>query len=1213
MLARSSIFLLVLVISLLWDNIVLAQRDSLSQRIILIGDAGEQQNNVHPELEFLKKTFPLDKRTTVIFLGDNVYPLGLPSHYASNYAEKKQVLDSQINVVLGKKATAYFIAGNHDWMQGAKNGYQQVLNQYNYITSLNRQNVHFVPDGACPGPQEIAISDKVTLVVIDSQWWLHKFDKPTIRSGCENSTEAELLNTLQEIVTRNEDKLLIFAAHHPFITFGRHGGYYNLKQHIFPFTDLKPNLYIPLPVLGSIYPIARGVFGNIQDTKHPIYKNFSRQVDSILSLHPNCIRVAGHEHNLQLIKQGKNYYVVSGAGAKQSEITKDDRLKFSSTKNGFAMIEVMKDDNVYVKFYSSETDTSSKAMFTQALPPIDSSGLSKKTIRTPVFPDSVKVIAASYYKAGKFKKWLLGANYRNEWTEPVRVKVFDIGKEAGGLKVTKKGGGMQTKSLRLEDKKGKEYALRSVEKFPDATLPEEFRQTVIKDAIVDGISASYPFAALSIPLLSQATGVPYAIPRLVYIPDDPRFGYYQKEFANTLAIFEEREPNRYGENKSTEKIVEKIREDNDDHIDQKAVLKARLLDMFIMDFDRHEDQWRWNTKDTGKGKLYYPLPRDRDQAFFVNMGQIPKMIRKPYRLPKFQGFRPKAINIKTFNFNARYFDRTFLNEMLQEDWEKQADTLIAEMTDSVIEAALKKQPPEIFAYSGPKIIQTLKERRKYIKDEAKEYYKFLAKEVEITGTDKKETFEIVNNDDGSVNVKEYKINDKGERDKILYERKFLPDETHEIRLFGFNNEDTFHITGTDNRLIKIRLLGGEDKDVYINDTRSRRKLTVTYDYKGDSDLYKGVMKKEIPEDPAVNTYNRRSFQYDILQPKKYFAYNRDDGLFVGIGLKYTSFGFRKDPFRMQHELGGVVSLLTKAWRFRYDMTRTDAIGGTDLLFHADVRAPNNTINFFGQGNNTINRINDGRGPAYYRTRFFHADLAMLLRREIFPDINLYYGPTFQFYNVDSNDNKNRVILKPAEIGLDTTNFFRKKYYGGFTTSLVIDNRNDVNYPTRGVLWKTSLGLNRGLTAYTSNYSSLSSDMSVYISSNAPARMVVAVRFGAAFNFGKYEFYQSQFLSGLENLRGYRKNRFAGDRMMYNNIDMRIRIKNYQGYLFTGSYGVLLFHDVGRVWLKNEHSGIWHTGYGGGLWLSPANRIVFTGSLMHSKEGWLPLVSLGFQF
>src|SRR5690242_4327592 len=128
----------------------------------------------------------------------------------------------------------------------------------------------------------------------------------------------------------------------------------------------------------------------------------------------------------------------------------------------------------------------------------------------------------------------MGANYRKEWTQPVRVPVFNFVKEAGGLKVTKEGGGMQTKSLRLENKDGDEYALRSVEKFPDATLPEEFRQTIIKDAVVDGISASYPYAALSIPELSKSANVPYAPPKLVFIPNDPRLGYYQQKFANTL-------------------------------------------------------------------------------------------------------------------------------------------------------------------------------------------------------------------------------------------------------------------------------------------------------------------------------------------------------------------------------------------------------------------------------------------------------------------------------------------------------------------------------------------------------------------------------------------------------------------------------------------------------------------------------------------------------
>lgn len=1191
---------------------VIGQEDSIVNRIILIGDAGEQEKDVHPELEYLKKTFKLDKRSTVIYLGDNIYPKGLPSQYDSDYPEMKRILDSQINVVAGTEATAYFIPGNHDWMQGRKEGYQQVQNQYRYIQSLQKPNVHFVPADVCPGPQEIFISDKVTLVVIDSQWWLHRFNKPTVRSGCECNTEAELLSVLQEIVNRNEDKLLLFAAHHPFITFGRHGGYYNLKQHVFPFTDLKPNLYIPLPVIGSIYPIARGVFGNIQDTKHPIYKNFSRAVDSILSVHPYCIRVAGHEHNLQFIREKEQYYIVSGAGSKHSEITKDDRLVFSSMKSGFATLDIVKNGNVHVSFFSSENDTANKPLFTQVLPAIDSSSAKKPKFEIPVLPDSVTTVPAPYYQANSFKKWLMGANYRGEWTQPVKVKVFDIGKEKGGLKVTKKGGGMQTKTLRLEDKNGQEYALRSVEKFPDATLPEEFRQTIIKDAVVDGISASYPYAALSIPVFSRAAKVPYAEPRLVYIPDDPRLGYYQKDFANTLAIFEEREPKRYGENKSTEKVIEKLREDNDDRIDQKGVLKARLLDMFIMDFDRHEDQWRWNTADTGKGKLYFPLPRDRDQAFFVNMGRIPKMIRKPWRMPKFQGFRDQAININTFNFNARYFDRTFLNSLTIDQWKAESDTLISEMTDEVIETALKKQPPEVFNISGPQIINTLKQRRKYLQDEALQYYKFLAREVEVVGSDKNEYFEIVNNDDASVDVKVQKINKEGEKKSVMYERRFLPDETKEIRLFGLDGEDSFLVKGVANNKIRIRLLGGDGKDVYTNESQANRNRLIVYDIKGDSDQFNGNIRKDISDDPMSNIYDRKNFQYDILQPKKVVAYNRDDGLFIGMGFKHTTHGFRKEPYKMMQEFKAQVAMRTWAYRFEYNLAFTDAIGGTDLILHTDVRAPNNTINYFGKGNNTLNLIDEGKGPRFYRTRFFHGDLAVLLRREILPDIDLYYGPTFQAYKVDSTANAGRLIAF-SESGLDSSTVYKWKTYAGVAGGLVIDNRNDLNYPTRGVNWVTTLQLNRGLNNVSSNFSQFKSDLRVYISSNAPPRTVVALRFGGAINYGRYEFFQSQFLSGTENLRGYRRFRFAGDKMLYNNVDVRIRLKNYQGYLFTGSYGIVLFHDVGRVWVKNENSATWHTGYGIGAWVSPANRMVFTANYMRSKEGGLPLVSVGFQF
>jgi hemolysin activation/secretion protein len=147
----------------------------------------------------------------------------------------------------------------------------------------------------------------------------------------------------------------------------------------------------------------------------------------------------------------------------------------------------------------------------------------------------------------------------------------------------------------------------------------------------------------------------------------------------------------------------------------------------------------------------------------------------------------------------------------------------------------------------------------------------------------------------------------------------------------------------------------------------------------------------------------------------------------------------------------------------------------------------------------------------------------------------------------------------------------------------------------------------------SNFSQFNSDLSFFTSFQWPARFIIATRVGGGINFGHYEFYQSQYLSGTENLRGYRKFRFAGDKIFYSNTEVRMKVADINTYLFPGALGILGFYDVGRVWMKGETSKSWHKGYGGGLWLIPLNRFVITACYTTSKEGALPLISFGFQF
>jgi Omp85 superfamily domain len=1195
-------------------NGIHAQSDSVVQRIFLVGDAGEMQEDKHPVCDWLKQHADWnDKKNVLIYLGDNIYPQGMPAVGDKTYDAAKKIIDYQLSVVKDKSALAFFVPGNHDWKQGKTGGWEQVKNEAQYIDSLALPNVQLLPKSGCPGPEEVILSDKAVLVLMDSQWWLQQNGRPGLESDCDCKTEDAIATRLKDIISSHPDKLIVLAMHHPFYTHGKHGGYFTIKQHLFPLTELNPGLFIPLPVIGSIYPIARGVFGNIQDTRHPQYKDLIKRVEDVIKGHPNVVHVAGHEHTLQLLQHDSVTYIVSGAGSKKSQVKMGKYSLFAKEETGLSVIEITESGKVSVKFYTVAGNNQQEPVYTSVLYTIPKTETSAVAL-AKTFPDSVTVIPAAYFKAGGIRQLLLGSNYRKEWSEQIRVKVFDIGSEAGGLTPLRTGGGHQSKSLRLADANGKQYVLRSIEKFvTDAALPPDLRGTFAKDLVADGVSASYPYAALSVPPLATAAGVPHATPKLYFVPDDPRLGKYKTDFGNMLCLFEEREPGDVKKTLSTGEMEKKLQEDNDNTIDQQAVLRARLLDMFMMDFDRHEDQWRWAGTDNGKGKTFYPIPRDRDQAFFISTGLLPYMASRPWIAPQLQGFRAKAKNINVYNFNARNFDRNYMAELTEADWKNAAEHFINAITDELIEEALKLQPKEIQKYSGAGIIAKLKERKKYFVNEMLGYYHFISKTVTIAGSDKKELFDVQRNEEGSVTVIVHKINKEGEAGKKIYERKFIGGETKEIRLYGRGGDDKFSIHGNADAGIRIRIIGGAGEDVFDN-TSGAGKIKI-YDLSTEKNQFtgNGHYRSFLSANTKVNELDRLGYKSNVLAPFLAIAYNPDDGLYLGASFKYTVQGFHKQLFRQQHLLSVTHSLATKAYNFKYNLEAMDVIGKMDLLFHTSIKAPNNTINYFKYGNESVFDKSGDKNIRFYRARFNLADISLMLRANLTDKFNFSLGPAFQYAAMDSSDNKGRFINQTNINGLDAVSLYKTKSYAGGQAQLHFDNRNNKALPGRGMNWETSFSVYKGLSTVSNNFSQLNSDLSLYISFNKQANLVIATRIGAGFSFGKYEFYQAQYLSGTENLRGYRKYRFAGDKMLYHNLDLRIKLADFRTYLFPGSIGLLAFHDVGRVWLKGERSSKWHEGYGGGLWFAPLKRFVITGSYGYGDDGGLPVISFGWMY
>lgn len=1199
-------------------NYTMGQKDSVQVRLVLIGDAGAFKNGHQPVVNAVRKNIKLDSITTILYLGDNLYTYGLPDDVEFGYNTATAILDSQINIGLNTPAQVYFIPGNHDWNHEGPDGWNTVIREQNYIEQHGGKNVNFYPKDGCPGPIEIQLSKDVLMILMDTQWWLHLYDKPGIESDCPYKTKQDVLTELADIISKNDKKLIIFASHHPFKSNGIHGGYYTLKQHLFPLTDFSPNLYVPMPVIGSIYPITRGIFGTPQDLKHPAYQNMVHDLEKVMKSHPNVIFAAGHEHNLQLIKDSSYNYIISGSGTNKTRVSKSKREIFGAEENGFVTLEILKNKNVNVAFYTLKGDSLHKAyentiLDFSKLPNVDSGKKSIAVTAIPVpFEDSVIVSASEKYdKASGMQRFIFGNNYRKEWSTKIKMKVFDLSKEKGGMTILSVGGGKQSTSFRLKDKEGKEWALRSIDKNPEKAIPEFLRGSVAETIVEDMISASHPYGAMAVPDLAKAVHVTAANPKLYFVPDDPAFGKYRSRIANTVFLLEEKDPTNEEKNlKSTQKVISKILEDNDNRIDQPQVLRARLLDMLIGDWDRHFDQWKWGTRDTGKGKVYYAVPKDRDQAFFNSDGLLIKGI-SAHLFRYLKGFSAKIKDVNWLNWEERDFDRFFLNRLDKKQWTNIIDSFQHDISDSVIHNAVNNMPHEIVKLDGGVIEAKLKGRRDELMKEGLTYYDFLSKTVTVMGTNDKEYFKITTASD-SLQVSVYKRK-KGSKElsSLMYQRKFDPRVTKEILLYGLNDDDYFDIEDQASSRIKIRIIGGKGNDTFNIRGNVRNYL---YDMDTKENFIDNHNRSRIltSTNSHVNDYSPISYKYDIFNfPKLTIGYNAEDKMLVGVGFQKRTFGFRKDPYATEQRFSALYALNGSAYSLKYQGEFNHLFGNTDMLVNTSLVNPV-LNNFFGFGNETV--LDKTKDTKYYNVRYKYLEGEILFRRKINSILHIMAGPVINHYWDKYENNQGKILGTPSLLGLDSNHVYALKTFVGGKASVLINNLDNVLLPTRGINWKTDFVALGGLTSNSKPYTAITSDMSVHAALSEPAKLVAVVRVGGGHIFSKnYEYFQTMNLGVNNFARGYRKNRFSGTSLFYTSLELRAKLFESKSYIFPGAFGVVGFTDLGKVWLKGQSSDVWHHSYGGGFYYAAYNFVLLSATMGFSKEDQLFNFSIGTKF
>jgi len=291
--------------------------------VILVGETGAAYTN-EAMIEMLETHLKqAGDESAIVFMGDNVDPHGLPDDDHRLWYEARESISAQTAFLKDYNGRIVFIPGNHDWANGKAEGLEYVKNQRKYIEKeLDRDKV-FLPKKGRPGPVEVNLTNDIVLIVIDSQWWFHENNK----SFAEIIDVADFFVQIEDAISRNKEKKIIFAAHHPVYSVGNHGGNFPFSSNIFPLREINKGLYVPLP--GFLYTGFRKFLGIKGDLSHPDYQLFRKALMETFEGHSDIIYAAGHEHNLQYAEKESMHHIISGSAGKNTYVAQNGKAEYA--------------------------------------------------------------------------------------------------------------------------------------------------------------------------------------------------------------------------------------------------------------------------------------------------------------------------------------------------------------------------------------------------------------------------------------------------------------------------------------------------------------------------------------------------------------------------------------------------------------------------------------------------------------------------------------------------------------------------------------------------------------------------------------------------------------------------------------------------------------------------------------------------------------------
>jgi Omp85 superfamily domain len=1121
-----------------------------------------------------------------------------------------------------------FIPGDRDWDNSGEDGWKQVRKLEKEIESWADERVLWPLNKACPGPKWIELNAHTGLVVFNSQWFNHPHEKPVSESGkCKIATLGDFMEEFEDLIDENDNKNIIVGSHFPLISHGNYGGNYSLKDWIFP-----------IPIVSGMVTSFHQNVGNAYDISNERFHDVRYAVGNSIYQGKASIYISGHEKNQQVLSVKDKYLINSGNLEKGEFAANFGHSIISTSAGGVMVLDFQKEGGVFVEFVT-ETSAGFESSLKETLfqsacetldgdKPVNQVYIPCKELESPtenVVPDqseNTKAVAGPEYKAGFLKRTFLGKHYRDTWTTEIDVPYLKLEDKFDGLTAFEKGGGRQTKSLKLKAGNGYEYVFRSVNKDPTGAIAFELRGTILASLLRDQTTTQQPYGAMAVDPLLNELGILHAHPQLYVMPDDPKLGPFREDFSLMLGMLEDRQTNTDGPNEKAFAGADKIRKsfkmfrdlynDRDNEVETGEFVRARVFDMWVGDWGKHEDNWKWaGYKRPGSdGLRFHPIPRDRDHVFSRWDGALPWIADREWAKPSGENFGYRIKGLRSLMWQARHLDRFIANEPSREDWRNAATFIQENMNDELIESAIQNMPPETYNKSGAIIEGKLKTRLKDLPEYADSYYEILAKEVDVVGTVKKDFFQVNRNTDGTVDVKVYNLRKGKKGSKKLYDRRFYPRETREVRLFGLRGDDRFEITGKTNRSILTRIVGGTGDDNIHDDSEVKkgRKKTLVYDMEGDNIISESKEVNTVKHaDPIAYHYDRTGFKYNTYFPLILFSYNADEGLLANLSFSITGQKYGKPDFSSKHEIS---SDITTQGNFivEYSGRYHQVFGTWDLLLGAHVGYPNKFNYIYGIGNESV-KDDDLFNQDFYRSRYNSTLVRLGVLQEFWSRSSFSINGGFEA-NSEQLEKNNIFDASPNLIrGEEALDILRGSII------LDIDLRDRPNLSEKGMRLFMNHQSGWVLNNDDKRFHKIEGTLEQFFTSRNKKSLTLGLRVGGSAIWGNTPYYYRSYLGQLQNLRGYRKNRFTGDQSLFLNTDLRWKFAQVRTALVPFGLGLRGFVDTGRVFVNSETSDTWHTGYGLGFYIVPLKeRFSLNVSLAFSEEeAGLLLFNLGKTF